>query len=470
MNIELLQCTSMDLEQLVRKEMEENPALEEADRPSEDSDISDPDPIAVPGEVPAGGNLEGDGTVDGPVEQRDAVDPLEAGATLPDEYSVDDFYSQDFYLPPPSNPRGEREPDALDFAPAPGPTLREALMPRLRGVLSEEDAKVAETVLESLDDDGFLAVPEDELAESTRVDPVRLRDILYVIKRIEPGGIACHSQQESFLVQLELYAHPPDSLECRIVAEHWDLLLQQQIHKIKKLCSVSDEELREAIVAIQTLEPRPARRFTAYATEYIAPDFSVVHRDGKFVAIPSDTSHPHLRLAQKYVHILQNPKTYPREQVRFARDKFNRAVMFLKGIESRRRTLARLMELVIEEQKTFFESGPEHLRPATMRDAAPRLNVVPSTVSRAVAGKYVETDFGIFPIKHFFKAGAGDSSRESIKEKVKAIIEGEVKSKPLSDDEICVQLGRESIRIARRTVAKYRNELDIPGRNQRGKL
>jgi len=216
-----------------------------------------------------------------------------------------------------------------------------------------------------------------------------------------------------------------------------------------------------------TLETRPARCFAPGTPDYVSPDFSVEWRDDTLVASANDERFPRLRLSQRYVEVLRNPEDYAPEQVQFARDKLQRALMFLRGIESRRRTLKRLVDLIIEEQRDFFLHGRQYMKSATLKQAASVLGVHASTVSRAIAGKYLETDQGIFPFSYFFKVGAGDTSRTSIKQKVKMIIDAEDKQNPLSDDELCARLKLESIRVSRRTVAKYRAELGMPGCSDR---
>jgi len=253
----------------------------------------------------------------------------------------------------------------------------------------------------------------------------------------------------------------------QLVTIYWGLLLQKKVDRIARLCGAGEDEVRSAVARILTLEPKPARRFFGGTTEYVSPDFNVVRRDGKLVPVANDESFPRLRLARRYVEILRRHRSYTKEQVKYAREKLARAMMFLRGIESRRRTLARLMEIVVADQHDFFVRGPEHLKPATLKEAAERLSVHPSTASRAIAGKYVETDFGIFAMKHFFLAGTKDKSRASIKERVKQIAESEDPDHPLSDDEIAAKLTAEGMAVARRTVAKYRGELGIPGFNQR---
>ena len=243
--------------------------------------------------------------------------------------------------------------------------------------------------------------------------------------------------------------------------------MKKQTARIAKLCGVTEAEVRGAVQRLLTLETRPARCFAPGTPDYVSPDFSVEWQGDALVANSNDERFPRLRLSQKYVEILKSPKSFAPEQVQFAREKLQRALMFLKGIESRRRTLKRLVELIVEQQHDFFLHGKQHLKPATLREAADIIGVHASTVSRAIAGKYLETDQGIFPFGYFFKAGAGDKSRTSIKQKVRSIVDAEDKQSPLSDDEICSKLKLEQISISRRTVAKYRAELGVPGCNDR---
>ena len=465
LNLKLLQVPTLELEALMRQELEENPALEQADdvqdpaESEEEQQLPEELDVSIPDEPKESDDLR-PGEVDTPAERP------------ADEYTIDDLMPDDGWLPnlPSSDRSNGGTTDPLELAAGPEPSLREVLLPRLEAVLPEEDARIAEAVLDSLDEDGFLAVGEEELAQNQGIALARLREILYVIQRIEPGGIGCRDQQQSFQVQLELLGSDPAGLECQLVARHWDLLLQKKVDKIARLCCASEEEVRNAVMKILMLEPRPARRFSAGRTEYVSPDFSVEWRGDQLVAEATDETFPRLRLSRRYVEILRSPGSYPKEQVKFAREKLARALMFLRGIESRRRTLKRLMDLIVGDQRDFFLNGPERLKPATLKDAAERLGVHPSTASRATAGKYVETCYGIFPLKHFFKAGSGGKSRASIKERVKQIIEKEDTSRPLSDDEVALLLAEEGTKIARRTVAKYRDELGIPGRSRRGRL
>jgi RNA polymerase sigma-54 factor len=361
----------------------------------------------------------------------------------------------------------DEQTSAVELAAGRAQSLVESLMPHLRSVLSEEDARVAEFIIESLDDDGFLTMSDEEVAQQQGVDGDRVRSILYAIQRLEPGGIACHDRRESFLVQLELGDADPDSLERKLLTDHWELLMKKQTARIAKLCGVTEDKVRHAVMRLLVLETRPARCFAPGTPDYVSPDFSVEWQCDTLVASANDERFPRLRLSQRYIEILKNPKAYAPEQVQFAREKLQRALMFLKGIESRRRTLKRLVELIIDRQRDFFLHGKQHLKSATLKRAADVIGVHASTVSRAIAGKYLETDQGIFPFSYFFKAGAGDTSRTSIKQKVQMIVDAEDKQNPLSDDEICTKLKLERINISRRTVAKYRAELGVPACNDR---
>ncbi|MEO0070267.1 MAG: RNA polymerase factor sigma-54, partial [candidate division WOR-3 bacterium] len=333
-----------------------------------------------------------------------------------------------------------------------------------------EDAGIAEQVVEWLNEDGFLTVRPEELAETLGVEIERVKRVLSALSQIPPGGFGCSGVKEALLAQLELKGYPPEALECRLLREGWELLKNKQLDKLVKVCNASEEEVREAVKRILNLEPRPGRQFTTSAVNYITPDFSVEWREDKLVVVVQDETIPRLRVSRRFLEILAQPKNFSKEQVEFAREKVRRAMMFLKAIESRRNLLRRLVDFILQRQKDFFSYGPEHLKPTTLQDAADFLKVHPATVSRAISGKYLETNYGIFSLKYFFKGGTGDKSRESIKEKIRLLIENEDKQKPLKDEEICLKLKEEGINISRRTVTKYRSELGIPGAEGRKRL
>ncbi|MFO7675396.1 MAG: RNA polymerase factor sigma-54 [bacterium] len=456
LTLKLLPLTALELEVLARRELEENPVLEEAPDAAEPVDI---EASPAPADIPAVGSEKlVSETEEGPdVASRETEEFLEL------------LDSEDYHVTP-REEYGGPDTDPMELAADEGPGLAAALLPGLRARLDDEGARTAEIVLQSLDQDGFLTVAPDELAATHGLDPVRLDEVLELVRAVEPGGIACRDRREALLTQLRLHGHPADSLEYRVVAEFWERLLEMQFAKIAKLAGTTEEEVRRAAECIHGLEMRPARRFAGRPAEYVSPDFTVFRRDGRLAFEYNDDREPRLRLGRRYVEILRNPSRYSREQVEFARQRYNRAMMFLRAIESRRRTLRRLMQALIDLQPGFFEHGPEHLKPATMADAAALIGVHPSTVSRASTGKYIETEHGIFPVKHFFNAGAGDRSRASIKDIIRGMVESEDPKQALSDEAIESRLRTEhGIELSRRTVTKYRAELGIPGSSRRSR-
>jgi RNA polymerase sigma-54 factor len=457
LNMKLLQLSSLDLEGMIREELEQNPACSRAD--GLEARTADTAAAEAAPEAPAQAD----------VAQEVSAASEDTNAVKSDfEYTVGDLMPNDDYGRGSYGDFGDdEEREGGDGPVGPEQGLVETLMPRLRDRLSEEDADLAQFIVESLNEDGFLTMGEEEIAEARKADVGRVRSLVYAIQRMEPGGLACHDTRETLDVQLELAGFDPQSLERRMVGDLWELLTKKQLGRIARLCGVDEDGVQAALHTLAGLETRPARKFTGTATAYVSPDYSIEWRGDELVAVPTDESFPRLRLSQRYIDILRSPAGFTKEQVAFAREKFNRALMFLRAIESRRRTLRRLTELIVERQHEFFERGIEHMRPATLRDAAGYLGVHPSTASRAIAGKYIETQFGIFPYKHFFTTGTGNKARTSIKEKIAQIIERESKVSPLSDDDIAARLKLDGVSISRRTVAKYRGELGIPGRNER---
>lgn len=468
MNMKLLQLPIMELEQLIRNELEQNPALEQVEG---DGGIDveesgwDGEESNEPGKVE-------ESTVD-QVPEGDLVsgsDKLEVGANAEnEEYSFEELLPPDGWeiLPSSSTQGDDGELARAEVMADPRVTLRETILPQLQAMLSPDDAVIAEEVVEWLDEDGFLTVPLEELAEKLGREESRLRQIVYHLQRIPPGGIGCRNARESLLVQLEVKGCAPDALECRLIAEGWELLERRDIARLAKKLGRSEDEIKQAISRLWGLEPRPARRFIDNAVQYVSPDFSLVWQGNKLVPMINDESVPRLRVSRYFLEVLRNPRQYSREQVEYAKKRVEAARQLLKALESRRRMLRRLVELIVELQRDFFVCGPEHLKPATLRAAAEVLGVHPATVSRAISGKYIETPNGIFPLKFFFQSGTEDVSRASIKEKIRAMIESEDKRSPLSDDEIAARLKTEGIEISRRTVAKYRSEMGIPGSSER---
>jgi|UniRef100_A0A7V3PV13 RNA polymerase sigma-54 factor len=444
LNLKLLVLPVIELQQLIEAELEQNPALELAD----DGDGLDSTAGDSAEEAVLGGKT-GDGDSN-------------------EEFDIAELLPQDGWdLPGQAPDEGEDEPVISEVTPTMKLTYHDTLLPKLLAEVEPNDTRVAEEIVEWLNEEGFLSVNPAEISEATGIPLDTIKRVLGILRRIPPGGLGCPDVRTALIAQLELKGYSESSLEWRILNDYWNLFMEKKFKQLADKLQVPIEEIEGATVNICALEPKPGRQFNAPAPEYVVPDFSCEWRDGKIVAVEQDSNIPRIRIGRRFIEIIQHPESYPAEAVAFAREKVNNAMMFLKAIESRRRLLCRLMDWVIKRQKEFFQSGPEFLKPAMIKEAAAELGVHQATISRAISGKYVETQFGIFKLRDFFKSGTGGVARSGIKEKIQAMIECEDKNNPLSDEEICSRLAAEGINISRRTVAKYRAELGIPGSDER---
>lgn len=453
LNLKLLVLPGLDLQQLIENELEQNPALEMADDGDENAGI----------DLPETG-------VSGISEERDIQTGV-LGGDPAEEFDIADFLSQDGWEVAGSgaeeNERGNVIAETVSDARI---TYHDILLPKLLAEIEPQDTHIAEEIVEWLDEDGFLSAPPEKISELTGISLEKLNRVLDVLRLIPPGGIGCPDIRSALLMQLKLRGYDETSLEYRLLSEHWELVIQQNYRKLANILQIDISNVEQAVKNIASLEPRPGRQFTSASPEYVMPDFSIEWQDGKFVAIEQDSYIPRIRVAKRFVEIVQHPKGYSAETVAFARKKVSDAVMFLKAIESRRRLLRRLMDWIIRRQGAFLQHGIQFLCPAKLKEAASDLGVHPATVSRAISGKYVETQFGIFKLRDFFETGTGGVARTGIKEKIQALIADEDKSCPLSDEQICERLQADGIKISRRTVAKYRSELGIPGSDERRRL
>ncbi|MEO0053209.1 MAG: RNA polymerase factor sigma-54 [candidate division WOR-3 bacterium] len=450
LNLKLLVLPGLDLQQLIENELEQNPALEMADDGDENAgfDSAETEAPGISGEpdVPTG-ILGGD-----PAEEFDIADLLPQ-----DSWEVAGYGAEE----------NGKESAIAEIIPDARITYHDILLPKLLTEIEPQDTHIAEEIVEWLDEDGFLSVPPERISELTGISLEKLNRVLDVLQRIPPGGIGCPDMRSALLKQLNLRGYDEASLEYRLLSEHWELVMQQNYRKLAGILQIDISDVEQAVKNISSLEPRPGRQFTSVSPEYVMPDFSIEWQDGKFVAIEQDSYIPRIRVARRFVEIVQHPQGYPAETVAFARKKVSDALMFIRALEYRRRLLRRLMDWIIRRQGAFLQHGTQFLRPAKLKEVATDLGVHPATVSRAISGKYVETQFGIFKLRDFFETGTGGVARTGIKEKIQALIAAEDKSRPLSDEEICERLQVEGIKISRRTVAKYRAELGIPGSDER---
>jgi len=380
-----------------------------------------------------------------------------------DEFSLEDLIPEENY----GLPSKSGEDDLFDVVnPAPVSAVDE-LLTKLRQKIEKKDYPIAEFLCNCLDENGFLEFPLEEIAQNLGVEEERVEKILEIMKTIEPGGIGAANLKEALICQLKLKGFGEDSIEIRMLTECEDLVKNKNYQKIAAKLKTNVFRIKEAFNNLANLEPRPLRRYGSQKPDYVVPDFKVYIEGENIYFELNEDNLPRLKINNYYKEILLNPKNYEKEQVEFVKNKFKSAVMFIKAIEQRKETLRKIMEYIIENQKDFFLVSREIIKPLSIKECGQKLGIHPSNISRAIAGKYLETPFGIFALRSFFSSGMGETSKSTIKAKIKNLIDNEDKNNPLTDDEICEKLKAMGINIKRRTVAKYRQELNIPKASER---
>jgi len=332
--------------------------------------------------------------------------------------------------------------------------------------------------------DGMAGIPSDAAGESADAEdsPRRygldeVEAALELVRGFDPPGIACTDLRESLMRQMDFRGVPADALARRVVEEAWDLFLRRQFPAVARKLGIELAALEEAVELIRTLETNPGRKFSTERPHYIEPDVFVRRVGDEYVIQLNDDGLPRLRVSRSYRRMLQTMRTEGRqsEAQQFIKDKIRSAVWLIKSLDQRQRTIYKVAASIIRQQRDFLDKGIEHLRPMVLRDVAEDIGMHESTVSRVVSNKYIHTQRGLFPMKFFFHSGIDREYGENIssltvKRKIEQMIQAEDPKRPLSDSELMRILNREGIQIARRTVAKYRDELSIPSSTDRKQI
>ncbi len=345
------------------------------------------------------------------------------------------------------------------------------------------DREIAELIVGNLNPDGFLVASLEEirdLANSGHEQSLTMEYVAAVlerVRRLDPPGIACASLRESLLLQLDLRGEPADSLTRRVLADHWDLFLRRQYATIARALDLTLPSLEPVIEDIKTLQTRPGRKFTNDRTHYIEPDVYVLKVGDEYVIQLNDDGLPKLRISRSYRKMLKVLRQEGRqnEAQQFISEKMRSALWMIKSLDQRQRTIYKVATSIVRQQRDFLDHGLDHLRPMVLRDVAEDIGMHESTVSRVVSNKYMHTPRGLFPLKYFFHSGIDrdygeDISSLTVKRKIQQLVESEDARHPLSDSELMRILNREGIQIARRTVAKYRDELNVPSSSDRKRI
>jgi len=453
-SLEMLQVPVLELRALIQQEIEQNPTLE--DLPLEGATIEiEPD---VDGK---GDDKSEDGELDFDKE-------FEAMAKLDDEWR--DYFFQDLdgqsY-----NPEAERRHQFMMDSLPQLESLQEHLLAQLRlSDMSEQDRQIGELIIGSIDEDGYLTTPVEELAEATPFDAARLADVLAVIQDFHPVGVGAVDLRDCLLLQLERMGLA-ESTAALIVRDHIDRLAAHKFADLARQCGVDEAEIRKAAALIASLDPKPGHAFSAERTAYVLPEIVVKKIKGEYVVLINDDDLPRLRISRHYRRLLEDAATTP-EVKSYIRERIRASSFLIKSIDQRQKTIYRIASEIVNIQQAFLEHGVTHLKPLTMAQVAEAVGVHETTVSRAVSGKYMRTPVGTFELKYFFTPGikmqdGADISNKTVKDVIAKLIGEELPAHPLSDQELVAQLKARGIKIARRTVAKYRIELRIPPSHQR---
>jgi RNA polymerase sigma-54 factor len=444
----ILQTPLLELRNLVRQEMETNPVLEEL--PDEQS-------------------LDGPNGAE-PSADNNFKEEFEKLASLDEEWR--DYMAQSSSYAGRSQEARDKRQFFFDSIPV-QETLQQHLMGQLnQAVLNANDRKTAELIIGNIDENGFLQSTPEEMALSSGSPKEDFEKMLALIQSFYPPGVAARDLRECLLIQLKREGKE-STLEYRIVSEHMDDLGKRRFPEIARRMGVSVEEVQKAASNIARLNPRPGQVFAAAPQNYVLPDVTVEKVDGDYQVLLNNEQIPHLRISNIYKDIIAQGNNGS-EVKDYVRDKIRSGKFLIRSIHQRQQTISNIAQQIVSRQRDFFEHGTSHLKPMTMKEIADTVGVHETTVSRAVSGKYMATPQGVFEMKYFFTPGyqtaAGESmSNTSVKEAILDLIKNEAGSAPLSDQEIVQILSERGIPIARRTVAKYRTELNILPSNMRRK-
>jgi RNA polymerase sigma-54 factor len=440
-SLKMLQMPILKLEQTIRHELATNPLLEEIEELEQEQEKTE--------------EQDAEFDVAESKEEEDTKDKIEWEDYLFDD---DEGYKVREH-------REERE-ERFEGTSRQETSLYSHLAEQLSLLkLSESEHLIGEYIIGNISPEGYLTISVPEMAAELEVESAKIEAVLKIIQRFDPVGVASRDLRESLLTQLKERGLE-GGLAYRIVEEHINELDRKSILQIAKFMNVSEEKAQNAMSVIKSLSPTPTHgRFDSGAMPVI-PDLIVERYGDEYVVFHNDSYMPRLRINSGYKELIRRGSNSSQDTKQYIKQKLEQARWLLNSINQRRTTMINVMEAIIEEQKGFFEQGPAFLKPMIMEQIAQKVSMNVATISRVSNGKYVQTPFGVYEIKYFFNSGISmsdgeDMSKRSVKQRIEEIIRAEAPDKPLSDQEIYRLLNGEGIKLARRTVTKYREELKI---------
>lgn len=469
--LKMLQLPTLALEQKIKAELEMNPLLEEGI--DEEMEVVE-EPVEAEKEATADDGLDG--------ETVKAEEPAEKSAN--DEYTIDDFIKDEYAGHKTREPFDNEEKEEMPLADS--VPLYHRLLEQFNLLdLDEEELLVGPEIIGNLDEDGYLRrelssiVQDLNLSHGTTISLEKAESVLCRIQRLDPVGVGSRTLQECLIVQVEMKEmedHYLKLITLQVLKDHYDEFTMRHFEEIAKKMNIALDDLKRVIEVIQHLNPKPGEgEFTAHEN-YIVPDFIVTQSDDDFIITLNDKNIPPLRINKQYKELMSKRKKdgVPVEAKDFIRQRFEAAKWFISSIHQRRETMLKVMRTIVEKQRQFFETG-EGLRPMIYKDIAEVIQMDISTISRVVNSKFVQTDYGVFSLRHFFSDSISTTdgeeiSNKEVKKKLKELIDAEDSLKPLSDDKLARMLNEQGLNIARRTVAKYREAMLIPVARLRRRL
>lgn len=436
-SLQILQAPALELQQIIQQELTVNPVLE-----VENHDVS--------------------------LEQTAPEDPdsdIRELSRLDEEWR--EYYAQSRQQ---SSPRtsedDERHRFMMDSIVA-HTTLQEHLMSQLNlaDLPNEHMREMCEFIIGNVDDDGFLHTPLSEMSLIHGIPLDDLKEAKEIVQGFEPAGVAAENLRECLLLQLERSGRKA-SLAHRIIDHHLEDLAHKRYTVLSKKLAAPSDQISRAVEVISSLDPRPAQGFAQMRNHYVTPDIRVERQTGGgYTPVMNNSDLPQLRISNAYKDLLAQPDTGG-EARSYIREKIRGAKFLIRSIAQRQQTIQRIASEILQHQKEFFEKGPSHLKPLNMATVAEAVGVHETTVSRAIAGKYMSTPHGVFELKYFFTSGVrteggDDVSNTAVKNAISEIIKTEPAQKPYSDEQLVKQLNNRGIKVARRTVAKYREAMNV---------
>lgn len=482
--LKILQLPVLQLEQKIKDELEMNPLLEEGMEMEEEQDER-LELLQEEREREAESDEDGSEVASVEKERTNDDDTMdkEIRENADEEYSWEEFFE---------NTEGGASVnqywDDDDDREMPMPateTMRERMLAQMQLLdLSELERQFAEDILWNIDDDGYLRVDfpsllvEFNLTHDSALGPERAEQVLRGIQRLDPPGVASRNLRECLLVQLELLPNvsTPRIVALRILRDAWDAFERKHFDRLMQDLHIDEDMLRRAFEVIRGLNPKPGEADAVVADNYIIPDFFVHKEDGEFVITLNDRGVPPLRVNRAYKEMLINQRKRLSSDTRqFLRQKMEAAKWFIQSIYQRRNTMLAVMHSIVDHQRPWFEMGHGHLKPLIYKNIAEDIEMDISTISRVVNGKYVQTEWGVFELRYFFSEGIATDDGEEISNKevmalIREIIAAEHPRKPYSDQALTDILTQRGFNIARRTVAKYREAMEIPVARLRKRL